>query len=87
MDLMRQINRLVQESIRYGLGHRQEALAYALRYARDMDRDLADRFVGMYVNDWTLNYGPRGREAVRRLLDEGHRAGIIPPVGEIEFVE
>jgi 1,4-dihydroxy-6-naphthoate synthase len=87
MDLMRQINRLVQESIRYGLGHRQEALAYALRYARDMDRDLADRFVGMYVNDWTLDYGPRGREAVRRLLDEGHRAGIIPPVGEIEFVE
>jgi 1,4-dihydroxy-6-naphthoate synthase len=86
-ELMKKINRLVRDSIRFGLAHREEALAYALSYARDMDRDLADRFVGMYVNDWTLNYGSRGREAVRRLLDEGHRAGIIPPVGEIEFLE
>ena len=60
---------------------------YALNYARDMDRDLADRFVGMYVNDWTLDYGPRGREAVRRLLDEGHRAGVIPSPTAVEFVE
>ena len=75
---MRQISRLLKESIRYSLDHRDDALNYALQYARDMDRGLADRFVGMYVNDWTLDYGPRGREAVRRLLDEGHHAGVIP---------
>jgi 1,4-dihydroxy-6-naphthoate synthase len=62
-------------------------LSYALKYARDMDRSLADRFVGMYVNDWTLDYGERGRAAVRRLLDEGHAAGVIPHRAEIEFVE
>jgi 1,4-dihydroxy-6-naphthoate synthase len=82
-----QISRLLKESIRYGLDHRDEALAYALAYARDMDKGLADRFVGMYVNDWTLDYGPRGREAVRRLLEEGHRAGVIPRPVEVEFVE
>ena len=63
------------------------ALDYALHYARDMDKALADRFVGMYVNDWTLDYGPRGREAVRRLLDEAHRAGVIPSPVAVEFVE
>ena len=52
-----------------------------------MDVALADKFVGMYVNDWTLDYGPRGREAVRRLLDEGHRAGIIPSAVDVEFVD
>jgi 1,4-dihydroxy-6-naphthoate synthase len=82
-----QISRLLKESIRYALAHRDEALSYALGYARDMDRALADRFVGMYVNDWTLDYGPRGREAVKRLLDEGHRAGVIPAAVEVEFVE
>jgi 1,4-dihydroxy-6-naphthoate synthase len=86
-DTMRQISRLLKESIRYGLAHREEALSYALRYARDMDRALADRFVGMYVNDWTLDYGERGRAAVRRLLDEGHRAGVIPRPAAVEFVE
>jgi 1,4-dihydroxy-6-naphthoate synthase len=86
-ETIRQISRLLKESIRYGLDHRDEALAYALAYARDMDKGLADRFVGMYVNDWTLDYGPRGREAVRRLLEEGHRAGIIPQPVEVEFVE
>ncbi len=84
---MRTISRLLKESIRYALAHRQDALAYALRYARDMDLSLADRFVGMYVNDWTLDYGPRGRQAVQRLLDEGHRAGIIPAPVTVEFVE
>ena len=59
----------------------------ALRYARNMDKSLADRFVGMYVNEWTLDYGERGRAAVRRLLDEGHRAGIIPSAVAVEFVE
>jgi 1,4-dihydroxy-6-naphthoate synthase len=86
-DTIRQIGRLLKESIRYALAHRADALAYALQYARDMDRQLADRFVGMYVNDWTLDYGPRGREAVRRLLDEGYRAGIIPSPVAVEFVE
>jgi 1,4-dihydroxy-6-naphthoate synthase len=58
----------------------------ALQYARDMDRPLADQFVGMYVNDWTLDYGPRGREAVRRLLSEGHKAGLIPNPVDVQFV-
>jgi 1,4-dihydroxy-6-naphthoate synthase len=86
-ETVRQVSRLLKQSIRYGLEHRDDALAYALRYARDMDKGLADRFVGMYVNDWTLDYGPRGREAVRRLLEEGHRAGVIPKPVEVEFVE
>src|SRR5947208_5211038 len=85
-DTIRQISRLLKESIRYALAHRDDALSYALQYARDMTRELADRFVGMYVNDWTLDYGPRGREAVRRLLDEGHRAGIIASPVTVEFV-
>jgi 1,4-dihydroxy-6-naphthoate synthase len=83
---MREISRLIKESIRYGLEHRREALDYALKYARDMDVSLADKFVGMYVNEWTLDYGDRGRAAIRKLLDEGHRAGIIPSPVEIEFV-
>jgi 1,4-dihydroxy-6-naphthoate synthase len=86
-DTIAQISRLLKESIRYALAHRAEALDYALRYARDMDRGLADRFVGMYVNEWTLDYGPRGREAVRRLLEEGHKAGVIPAPVAVEFVE
>jgi 1,4-dihydroxy-6-naphthoate synthase len=84
---MRQISRLIKESIRYGLDHRQDALSYALQYARDMDRGLADQFVGMYVNEWTLDYGPRGRAAVARLLEEAYRAGVIPKPVKVEFVE
>src|ERR1022692_5863 len=86
-ETIRNVSRLIRESIRYSLDHRQDALTYALNYARDMDRDLADKFVGMYVNDWTLDYGPGGRAAVTRLLDDGHRAGIIPSPTEVEFVE
>jgi 1,4-dihydroxy-6-naphthoate synthase len=86
-EVIGQVSRLLKESIRYALAHRDEALAYALRYARDMDRGLADRFVGMYVNDWTLDYGPRGRAAVRRLLEEGHKAGVIPSAVNVEFVD
>ena len=86
-EVIRQISRLLKESIRYALDHRSDALDYALKYARDMDKALADRFVGMYVNEWTLDYGPRGREAVRRLLDEGHRAGVIPAPVAVEFVD
>src|SRR5262245_34088984 len=84
---MATISRLLKESIRYGLAHRQDALTHALKYARDMDRGLADKFVGMYVNDWTLDYGPRGRAAVARLLEEGHKAGVIPHPVTAEFVE
>ena len=84
---IQQISRLLKESIRYALDHRDEALTYALQYARDMDKALADQFVGMYVNDWTLDYGPRGRQAVHRLLEEGHRAGVIPAPVAVEFVD
>jgi 1,4-dihydroxy-6-naphthoate synthase len=80
------VTRLLVQSIEYGLEHRQEALSYALQYGRDLDRAKADTFVGMYVNDWTLDFGPRGREAVRRLLAEGHTAGVIPKLVEPEFV-
>jgi 1,4-dihydroxy-6-naphthoate synthase len=86
-ETMRTVSRLVKESIQYALDHRREALNYALKYARDMDVDLADKFVGMYVNDWTLDYGDRGRAAIRKLLGEGHRAGVIPNPVELEFVE
>jgi 1,4-dihydroxy-6-naphthoate synthase len=86
-ELMHRVSEYLKLSIRYSLAHRQEALQHALKYARDMDVSLADKFVGMYVNDWTLDYGPRGREAVRRLLDEAHRAGIIPRPVAIEFVQ
>ena len=84
--LMKRISDLLKQSIQYALDHRKEALAHALNYARDMDVTLADKFVGMYVNDWTLDYGPRGREAVARLLDEAHKAGIIPSTVAVEFV-
>ena len=84
---MADVSRLLRESIVYGLEHRREALDYALQYARDMDVTLADKFVGMYVNDWTLDYGDRGRTAVKRLLDEAHKAGIIPSPVAVEFVE
>lgn len=84
---MKEISRLLKLSIRYGLDHRREALGYALRYARDMDVTLADKFVGMYVNEWTLDYGERGRAAVRKLLDEAHKAGVIPNPVAVEFVQ
>lgn len=86
-DVMRDVNRLLKESIRYGLEHRQEALDYALQYGRDLDRSKADTFVGMYVNDWTLDFGPRGRKAVRELLARGHAAGVIPKKIEPEFID
>jgi 1,4-dihydroxy-6-naphthoate synthase len=86
-QVMRDVTRLLHESIRYALDHRAEALDYALRYGRDLDRSRADEFVGMYVNDWTLDFGPRGREAVRQLLARGHAAGIIPQTVVPEFIE
>jgi 1,4-dihydroxy-6-naphthoate synthase len=85
-EAMAEINRLLKESIRYGLEHRQPALEYALQFGRGLDQRKADKFVGMYVNDWTLDFGPRGREAVRTLLARGHAAGIIPKLVAPEFV-
>ena len=86
-ERMPEIARILEESIRYGLEHREEALAYALQWARDMETDLADRFVGMYVNHWTLDYGEKGRAAIRELLERAHAAGLIPAVPGLEFVE
>lgn len=77
---------LLKESIVYALEHREEALAYALEYARDLDPELADRFVGMYVNDWTVDYGPKGREAVRTLLSRATVAGLLPGPVDVQFV-
>lgn len=86
LEAAREINRLLRESIAYGLAHREEALAYALQFGRGLDTRKADRFVGMYVNDWTLDFGPRGRQAVRELLARGHAAGLIPTLVEPQFV-
>jgi len=85
-ELVLKVARLIKESIVYALEHRQEALEYALRYARDLDPALADRFVGMYVNDWTVDYGPKGREAVRTLLGRAAEAGLVPKPLQVEFV-
>jgi len=81
-----QVSDLLKESIQYSLDNREDALEYAMQFARDMDPALADRFVAVWVNDLTLDYGERGREAVRRLLTEGHERGIIPHAVDIEFV-
>src|SRR6266404_7707197 len=83
---IREVSDLLRESIRYSLDNREDALQYAMQFAREMDPELADRFVAMWVNDLTLDYGERGREAVRRLLKEGHERGIIPHEVDIEFV-
>ena len=81
------VHRLLKESIAYGLAHRREALDYALGFGRGLDRRKADQFVAMYVNDWTLDFGPRGREAVRMLLRRGYEAGVLPNPVEPEFVD
>ena len=85
-DVMAKISRHLRASIAYGLQHRAAALDHAMQYARGLDRSDADTFVGMYVNDWTLDYGPRGREAVRLLLERGAAAGVIPRNTVVEFV-
>ena len=85
-DLIREISHLLRESISYSLENREDALQYAMQFARDMDTDLADRFVAMWVNDLTLDYTDRGREAVRRLLEEGFEKGIIPRKVPVDFV-
>ena len=85
--LVRQISRHLRASIDYALDHREGALNHAMRYARGLDRSKADTFVGMYVNDWTRDYGERGRTAVRSLLDRGVSAGIITQPVSVEFVD
>lgn len=85
-DTIQQVNRLLKESILYGLDHRHQALAYALQYGRGLDTKLADQFIGMYVNDWTLDFGTRGRTAVRELLRLGYECGVIPELVIPEFV-
>ena len=87
LPLMQLISRHLRDSIAYGLQHRREALDHAMKYARGLDRSKADTFVGMYVNDWTLDYGDRGRSAIRELLGRGVAAGIIPKNVTVEFVE
>jgi 1,4-dihydroxy-6-naphthoate synthase len=84
--LKRKISRHLKDSIAYGLTHRANALDHAMRYARSLERHDADTFVGMYVNDWTLDYGERGREAIRLFLERGVDSGIIPQPVTIEFV-
>ncbi len=85
--LMRQVSKHLHKSIQYSLDNREDALAYAMQFARDMAPELADRFVAMWVNDLTLDYGERGKEGVRRLLREGFEAGIIPHEVDIQFVD
>src|SRR6266540_1171827 len=75
---MQEVTEILKQSIQYSLDHRAQAVDYALQFGRDLDRQLADRFVGMYVNKWTLDYGPIGRQAIWRLLNDGARAGLVP---------
>ena len=86
-ELIATVSAALRDSIRYAIDHREEALGYAMQFARDLDPQLADRFVGMYVNERTLDYGADGREAIRRLLDMGYREGIIPIEPRVEFAE
>jgi 1,4-dihydroxy-6-naphthoate synthase len=85
-DLIARVSRALGRSIEYALAHREDALTDAMRFARGLPREKADRFVGMYVNDWTRSYGPKGREAVRLFLRRGHEAGILPTPVEPEWV-
>jgi len=86
LDVVRSLTRILAASIDYGLAHRPAALSYALEFGRGFDEALADRFVGMYVNDLTRDYGERGRAAIRRFLSEGSAAGLVPPIDSLEFV-
>jgi 1,4-dihydroxy-6-naphthoate synthase len=85
-DLISTVQQALRDSIQHALDHREQALAYAMQFARDLDPHMADRFVGMYVNSRTLDYGEDGKEAVSRLLNMGYRAGIITQEPHVEFV-
>jgi 1,4-dihydroxy-6-naphthoate synthase len=86
-DMMKRLTRLVRDTVRHSLEHRPQALEYAMSFARGMDPSVADRFVGMWVNDMTLDMGERGRRAVQAFLDRGHAAGVIPRRVEVDFVD
>jgi 1,4-dihydroxy-6-naphthoate synthase len=83
--LIERVSTLLRRSIEYGLAHREVAVRHSMKYSRGMQESLTDKFVGMYVNDYTIDYGDRGREAVRLLLERGHKAGIVPRPVQIEF--
>jgi 1,4-dihydroxy-6-naphthoate synthase len=85
-DVARRVARAIRDSVSYALEHRDQALIYAMQFARDMEQEVADKFVGMYVNKWTLGYGEKGRRAVREFLKRGAQAGIIPEAGKIDFI-
>jgi 1,4-dihydroxy-6-naphthoate synthase len=84
---IKEITGLLSQSIRWGLEHREESLDYAMKWGRNLDRNRTDRFVGMYVNDWTLDFGPRGRASVQLFLEEAFDAGLIPNRIQPEFVD
>lgn len=86
-ELMHRVSELIRQSIQYSLDHREEAVSYALQFARDMEPQKADTFVGMYVNDWTLDYGDKGRKAVKILLNEGYEKGIIDVPVHVDFLD
>jgi 1,4-dihydroxy-6-naphthoate synthase len=86
-ELGRQVAKTIRNSVSYALEHREEALNYAMQFAREMDTELADKFVGMYVNKWTLGYGEKGKQAVRELIERGTAAGLLPGPPQIEFLE
>jgi 1,4-dihydroxy-6-naphthoate synthase len=81
------LSKALRDSIQHALDHREQALEYAMQFARDLDTTLANRFVSMYVNERTLDYGADGREAIRKLLDLGHERGIIPIAPQVDFVD
>ena len=85
-ELGRQISKTIRDSVSYGLEHREEALNYAMQFAREMDTELADKFVGMYVNNWTLGYGEKGQQAVKELIKRGTKVGLLPAPPTVEFL-
>jgi len=86
-ETISQVAKALKDSIQYALDHRDEALEYAMQFARDLDRALANRFVSMYVNERTVDYGEEGRRAIKLLLDEGYKARLIPHKAKVDFVE
>jgi len=86
-EVARDLAGLIRQSIRYAMEHRDEAMAYASRFARGLSAEVLGRFVDMYVNRWTLDYGEQGKAAVRRLLQEASQAGLVPPIEQVEFVD
>jgi len=86
-EVGREISKTIRDSVSYGLDHREEALNYAMQFAREMDTELADKFVGMYVNNLTLSYGEKGKQAVKELIARGTKAGLLPGPPDVEFLK